>query len=316
MRRYRTAVIGAGYFGSLHAAKHAEIDEAELVAVCDVDRERAEAMATRHGAEPVLDYRALFGRVDAVSVAVPTAAHYQVARDCLEAGVHVLIEKPISSTLDEADRLTALAAERRLVLQVGHLERFNPVIQALAAIVDRPRFIECQRISAFKLRGTDVNVVLDMMIHDIDLVLKIVGSPLERIDAVGVPVLSDADDIANARLQFTNGCTATVTASRVSWKRHRSLRLFQADAYVVVDMTDSRLTVIRRTTDRNGQPDLQHDEQQFEAGDPLKAEIQSFLASVGQGTPPAVSGAEGRAALAAALEITRQLSAWRERFQA
>ncbi|WP_395678861.1 Gfo/Idh/MocA family protein [Inquilinus sp.] len=315
MKRTRTAVIGAGYFGSLHAAKHAELAEAELVAVCDTDPARAGALATKLGVRAVTDLSELIGQVDAVSVAVPTNAHFDTARTCLEAGIHVLIEKPISNTLEEADALSRLAADRKLVLQVGHLERFNPVVQGLAKILDRPRYIECQRISAFKPRGTDVNVVLDMMIHDIDLVLKIVGAPLDRIDAVGAPVLSEADDIVNARLQFANGCTATVTASRVSWKRHRTMRIFQQDGYIMVDLSEAKLTFIRKTRGRDGQPELYQEEQQFETGDPLKLEIQSFLDSVGNGRPPAVSGPEGRAALAAALDITHQLADWRRRFE-
>jgi predicted dehydrogenase len=312
--RLRTAVIGAGYFGALHAAKHAALPQADLVAVCDRDGSRAATVAEKLGAAAATDVAEIIGRVDAVSVATSTPAHFEVARRCLEAGIHCLIEKPITTTVAEADALVALAAERGLVLQVGHVERFNAVVQGIETMLDRPRYIECQRISAFRPRGTDVNVVLDMMIHDIDLVLKLVGSAIVRIDAVGVPVLTEADDIANVRLQFASGCTATITASRVSWKRHRTMRIFQQDGYIMADLNDAKLTIITKRPGRAGQPELFQEERQFEPGDPLKAEIGSFLDSIRAARPPAVDGADGRAALAAAIEIMAQLASWRDRF--
>lgn len=310
MTKLRTAVIGAGYFGSHHARKYAALDSADLIAVCDVSEANAIRLARELGCEAVTDHRSLIGRVDAVSVATPTASHFDVARDFMKAGIHVLVEKPLCSSLDQADRLIELASANRVVLQVGHLERFNPAVSALEGKVKRPGYIECQRISPFRGRGTDVNVILDMMIHDIDLVLSLVKSPIQWIDAVGVPVLSNEDDIASARIRFANGCVATFTASRVSWKTHRSLRVFQADAYLVADLNEAKVSIIYKKTNASGQPELSQEEKKFDGGDPLKLEVASFVDVIASGEAPKVSGHDGREALAAALQITRQVAEW------
>ncbi len=314
MRRFKVAVIGAGYFGGRHAENYAALDRADLVAVCDIDPARAQEMAQRFGARAVTDHRELIGAVEAVSVAVPTAAHHAVARDFLAAGIPVLLEKPITRTLEEADDLIRTAEEGNVVLQVGHLERFNSAVLELGELLHRPRFIDCRRIAQYRLRGTDINVVLDLMIHDIDLVLDIVKAPIEQIDAIGVPVLSDTEDIANARIRFADGCVATITASRVSWKTERSLRVFQQNAYILVDLNESKLVVTHKVTGdgKSLLSQLRQDEQRFEAGGNLRRQFEAFLDAVETGGPPLVTGADARRALAAALTIGEQLLAWRE----
>lgn len=318
MRKFKVAVIGAGFFGGRHAENYAAIDRADLVAVCDVDADRAAEVATKYGARSCIDYRPLLSEIDAVSVAVPTAAHFQVARDCLEAGVPVLLEKPMTATLEEADDLIALAEAKGLVLQIGHLERFNSAILKLNELLQRPRFIECRRIASYRPRGTDISVVLDLMIHDIDLVLDIVKAPVEWVDAIGVPVLSEAEDIANARIRFADGCVATITASRVSWKTERSVRVFQPSAYLVADLNDSKLVVTRKVkgNGRSLLSQLDQKEERFEPGGNLRRQLESFLHAVETGAPPLVSGADGRRALKTALEIGRQLQSWRETLEA
>jgi len=313
MDRVRTAVIGAGYFGSHHARKHAAIPTADLVAVCDVSEAAAARLAGEVGCEVVTDHRDLVGRVDAVSIATPTAFHFPVARDLIEAGIGVLIEKPLCATLAEADQLIGLSRERGVVLQVGHLERFNATVAALEPLIDRPGFIQCDRISPYRGRGTDVSVVMDMMIHDIDLVLTLVRSPIEWIDAVGVPVLSDADDISSARIRFESGCVATFTASRVSWKTQRTMRVFQHNAYLMADLNEGKLTVTRRTATEDGGTQLTSDTRTHEKRDALEAEVAAFIEAVRTGSQPKVSGEDGRAALEAALEINRLMRAWTDR---
>jgi predicted dehydrogenase len=247
----------------------------------------------------------LIGRVDAVSVATPTAAHHAVARDFLEAGAHVLVEKPITATAAEARDLIAVAARMERVLQVGHLERFNPVILAISGGLKSPRFIESNRLAPFKVRGTDVSVVLDLMIHDIDLVEHMVQSPIATIDAVGAPVFTDEIDIANARIRFENGCVADVTASRISLKAERKIRIFQADAYLSIDLQQKLLTTVRRPTvmPEGEMPAVTVEERSFEPGDALLAEIESFLEAIARGSRPVVTGEDGLRALETATRI-------------
>ena len=232
----RVAVVGAGYLGRFHAQKYAALDGVQLVAVADPDEAARERVAREAACAAVADYRQLLGEVDAVSVVTPTPLHHRVSREFLESGAHVLVEKPITATIEEARDLVATATRLGKVLQVGHLERFNPAIVAVEGILDRPRFVESNRLAPFKPRGTDVSVVLDLMIHDIDLILNIVGSPVASIDAVGAQVFTDEIDIANARLRFENGCVADATASRISMKSERKLRVFQSDAYLSIDL--------------------------------------------------------------------------------
>jgi predicted dehydrogenase len=307
--KIRAAVIGVGYLGHFHAEKYAELANAELVAVVDLDRERAETVAGKVRARPCTDYREILDQVDAVSIVVPTQAHYEVAKAFLEKGVHVLLEKPITTTLAEADELIRIAAAMKAVFQVGHLERFNPVVLALDGIVKQPGFIESIRIAPFKPRGTDVNVVLDLMIHDIDIIQNIVGSKVSQINSIGTPVFTEEEDIANARIQFANGCVANVTASRISLKSERKMRIFQPDAYITVDFQNKTFAVFRKGDGEMfpGIPNITKEEKCFEQGDALKSEIEAFLDAVINGKTPVVSGEDGRYALETALKIIKKL---------
>ena len=309
MSKLRAAVIGTGYLGRFHAQKYAALPDSELVAIVDTDAERAASVAAELGCEALTDHRQLAGRVDVVSVVVPTRLHHAVTMDMLDLDIHVLVEKPITATLEEARQLVDTATARNLRLQVGHLERFNPAVQALSDRIDVPLFIESHRLAPFNPRGADVSVVLDLMIHDIDIILTLVNQPLSRIDANGVPVISNDIDIANARLQFENGCVANVTASRVSQKSERKMRLFQQSGYIALDF-QARSLDIRRTGDGEqhpGIPDIESEQVSFDAGDALLAEIEAFLVSVRQGTRPIVSGEDGLQALQTAMEIGRLL---------
>ena len=307
----RTAVIGVGYLGRFHAQKYAQLPGSQLVAVVDTRESMRQAVATELGTRAVADYRELLGQVDAVSIVTPTPAHFPIAREFLEAGAHVLVEKPITETVEQARQLIDVAKHHDRLLQVGHLERFNAAVLAAEAHLSNPRFIECQRLAPFKERGTDVNVVLDLMIHDIDIVQTIVGAPIETIDAVGTPVFSGAVDIANARLRFANGCVANVTASRVSLKTERKLRVFRDDAYVSIDLQQKILTVIRKRAAAAGPGELPVtiEEQNFEQGDALRAEIASFLDCIRERRRPVVDGEDGLRALETATRITAQLGA-------
>jgi predicted dehydrogenase len=309
--RLRAAVIGAGYLGRFHAQKYAALPEVDLVAVVDTDVATRERVAREVGCEPVADCRELLGKVDAVSVVTPTPLHHRVSMEFLEAGAHVLVEKPITSTMEEARELVAAATRCGKVLQVGHLERFNPAILAVEGLLDRPRFVESNRLAPFKPRGTDVSVVLDLMIHDIDLILNIVGSPVASIDAVGASVFTDEIDIANARIRFENGCVADATASRISMKSERKLRVFQADAYLSVDLQQKVLTMVRKGggAAQAGVPPVEINEQSFDPGDALRDEIVSFLECIDTGRRPVVSGEDGLRALETATRIGELLGA-------
>ena len=299
-------MVGAGYLGRFHAQKYASEEGCRLAAVVDTRPEAREALAKELGTTAVADHRELLGKVDAVSVVTTTPAHFAIARDFLEAGAHVLVEKPITETVEQAQGLIDIAARCGRILQVGHLERFNPAIVAAERELAGARFIECQRLAPFKERGTDVNVVLDLMIHDIDIVQSIVGRRIESIDAVGTPVFSGAVDIANARLRFEGGCVANVTASRVSLKTERKLRLFRDDAYLSIDLQQRILTIIRKrpTAPAAGELPVLIEEQSFDQGDALRAEIRSFLDCIRHGRPPVVSGEDGLRALETAIRIT------------
>jgi len=309
MSKLQCAVIGTGYLGKFHADKYAALPECELAAIVDIDPEAATTIAAKHGCQGLTDYRALLGKVDAVSIAVPTSLHFEVARDFLAAGSHVLVEKPITTTVEQADELIRLARERNRVLMVGHLERFNPAILALEGMLDQPRFIESTRLAPFKPRATDVSVVLDLMIHDIDIILDIVDAPITRIEASGACVLTGDIDIANARLTFGNGCVANVTASRISLKSERKMRLFQKDAYLSVDFQNRVLATHRRGAGEMfpGVPEILSEESRFENGDALLAEIRHFVDCAIHGLTPRVPGEAGRRALAAAEQISALL---------
>ena len=306
----RTAVIGAGYLGRFHAQKYARLPNSTLIGVADPNEAARNAVAAESGVAAYADYRELLGRVDAVSVVTPTPTHQEIAAAFLDAGSHVLVEKPMTVTVAEGEILIAAAKRAGRILQVGHLERFNAAMRALAPILAVPRFIESARLAPFKNRGTDVDVVLDLMIHDIDLILSIVRSPVVSVDAIGTSVFSGEVDIANARLRFANGCVANATASRVSLKTERKLRLFQDDSYVSVDLQQKVLTVIRKGAGQgaDGMPQVAIDETTYEQGDALRDEIEAFLAAAAAGTPPAVSGEDGLLALRTAIAITDQVA--------
>jgi predicted dehydrogenase len=306
----RTAVIGVGYLGRFHAQKYAILPNSELVGIADPSAAACAAVGAELGVPAHADYRELLGRVDAVSIVTPTPSHFAVAKEFLEAGAHVLVEKPMTVTIEEGALLIEAARRAKRVLQVGHLERFNAAVQAVQPILTVPRFIESARLAPFKHRGTDVDVVLDLMIHDIDLILSIVRSPVVAVDAIGSSVFSKAIDIANARLRFANGCVANATASRVSLKTERRLRLFQDDAYVSVDLQQKVLTVIRKGVGvgADGMPQVAIEENTYEQGDALKAEIEAFLEAAATGSPPAVSGEDGLLALRTAVSIAEQVA--------
>ena len=302
----RTAVIGVGYLGRFHAQKYAQIAGSQLVAVVDANVEACGKVAAELGTRAVHDYRELFGKVDAVSLAVPTPLHHAIGCELLKNGIDVLIEKPIATTVSEARELVALAKANGRILQVGHLERFNPAVLAAVEKLHTPRFVESHRLAPFKQRGTDVSVVLDLMIHDIDLIQELVGTPIESIDAVGAAVFSGEIDIVNARLRFQGGCVANTTASRISLKQERKIRIFQDDAYLSVDMQQKILTVIRKkdAAPVESPAQVSIEEESFDQGDALLAEIEAFLKAVRERSTPVVTGEDGLRALETAMKIT------------
>jgi len=302
----RTAVIGVGYLGRFHAQKYAQIAGSKLVAVADASNEAAQRVAAELSVEAVTDYRELLDRVDAISIAVPTPLHHAIACEALRRGVHVLVEKPIATSVAEAREMIETAVKHHCVLQVGHLERFNPAIVAAVDRLGTPRFVESHRLAPFKQRGTDVSVVLDLMIHDIDLIQELVGQPIESIDAVGATIFSGETDIVNARIRFRGGCVANTTASRISLKQERKIRIFQDDAYLSIDMQQKILTVIRKkdAAPVESPAQVSIEEQNFEQGDALLAEIEAFLRAARNGTTPVVTGEDGLRALETAMQIT------------
>jgi predicted dehydrogenase len=305
--RFRAAVVGAGNLGQHHARIYASHPQVDLVAVVDTAPERAAEIAERHSTRPLTDFRDLAGTVDAVSVAVPTISHHDVARTLLESGVHVLVEKPITRSLAEADALIEAARRAERVLHVGHTERFNPAVRAARPLVRRPGFIECERLNPFAPRSLDVDVVLDLMIHDLDVISSLVGEPVEAVDAVGVNALTEQIDIANVRLKFRGGAVANVTASRISLARSRKLRIFQTDSYLSVDYPSSRVQhyVLRHRP--GAMPEVSHVEVEVTPGEPLALEIEAFLQAAAGGDDQGVSGQEGRRALETALQILKSI---------
>lgn len=300
-------VVGVGYLGKFHAEKYAASEKARLIGVVDLEPSRAREIGERFNAPYLTDYRDLLGKVQCVSIAVPSGLHYPVARAFLNAGVDVLVEKPLAVELAEAAELVALANSRSCILQVGHLERFNPAIRRLEGIIREPKFVECHRLAPFVERGTDVDVVLDLMIHDIDVIASLVRSPVKRVEAVGVPVLTDKPDIANARISFANGCIANVTASRVSIKRERKVRFFQPDAYISIDYDQRRAQIFHKPPAGAGWLDIRGENVEFKEGDALADEIESFLECVRTRALPLVSGVDGLRALEIASLVRAQL---------
>jgi predicted dehydrogenase len=309
MAELRAAVVGVGHLGRFHAEKYAALGGVRLVGVVDRDPARAREVAAALGVAVFADHRALAGAVDCASVAVPTGAHAEVGGDLLGAGIDVLIEKPLASTVAEGAALVRVAAAGGRILQVGHLERFNPALRAAQAVITEPRFLECHRLAPFVERGTDVDVIRDLMIHDLDVIQSFIAAEVETVEAVGVPVLTPRVDIANARLRFANGCIANVTASRVSMKRERMLRIFQPDAYVAIDYDQRRVRIVRRvpSSTPGSLPNITAEEHDAGQGDPLRDEIAAFLAAVRERTMPIVSGREGLRALELAERIAASI---------
>ena len=309
MIKLRAAVIGVGYLGNFHAQKYAGLDSVELVAVSDSDPARCKEIAAALATTAVADYRDLVGRVDLVSIVVPTVMHHEVASFFLHNNVHVLLEKPITTTVAEARDLISLAAKNKLVFQVGHLERFNPALDAVRGVINRPGFIDATRVAPYKPRGTDVSIVLDLMVHDLDIISTIIGSAVKSISASGACVYSSTPDIANARIEFENGAVANVTASRISLQGDRSIRFFQSDAYISVDFQNRKASVYRKgeLDPASGTPVPLVEEIAVPQRDQILAEIEAFIDSVLTGKPAVVSGEDGMKALETALLIEKKI---------
>ncbi|MBI5327081.1 MAG: Gfo/Idh/MocA family oxidoreductase [Deltaproteobacteria bacterium] len=310
MKKIKAAVIGVGHLGKFHAEKYASLANVELIAVVDTDKKRAQEAASNFKTNAFYSHQDILSRekVDAVSIVVPTYLHYQIAKDFIAQGVDILLEKPITNTIEEADELIREAGNRKIILQVGHLERFNAAVIAAEDVVSSPLFIECHRLSPFPNRGADVDVILDVMIHDIDIIMNFVKSEVESVDVVSMPVITDKADIANARIRFANGCIASVTASRVSNERARKITLFQRDAYIIIDYANQNMAVFRKASPKNGEPAyIMEEDVKIKKNDILLEEIKAFVSSVITRTPPLVSGEGGRRALKVAQMIQKEV---------
>jgi predicted dehydrogenase len=321
--KIKIGVVGVGHLGSLHAKMLSEIQEVEFKGVFDINGEKARSIATEFGVKPYQTYSDLLGDVDAVSIATPTSTHCEVASTALVRKVHAFIEKPLTETVEEADRLVQLAIENGLKVQVGHIERFNPALLALEKYNLDPMFVESHRLAQFNPRGSDVAVVLDLMIHDIDIILTLVRSPVESIDANGVAVVSESVDIANARIKFKNGCVANVTASRISQRKMRKMRLFQRNAYISIDFSEGTAEVFRlvdaadsfgNATMLLGQIDagmqkrnIVYEQPEIKPVNALKYELEHFVRAVRTGEQPIITAEDGRRALQVAQQIMARI---------
>lgn len=297
-KKLKVAVIGLGHLGPIHARIYSELKNVELVGVCDIDKDKAKKVATAYNTTGFVNYKDLFGKVDAASIAVPTTLHFEIAKDFFNNNINLLIEKPITEKVQEAEELVRLANKNNLILSVGHVERFNSAVRALESISNNPRFIECQRLGPYKERATVVGVVLDLMIHDIDIALALVKSNIKNIEAIGVSVLSNFEDIANARITFENGAVAELTASRISTKSVRKIRIFQQDAYISLDYMKQAAFVYQKIKDK-----IRRQRLKIIKEEPLKAELSSFIECIINKQQPRVSGSEALTALKAALDI-------------
>ena len=306
-KNIKIGVVGIGHLGNYHLQKYQKLDNCELIGVSDAIYERAKRAAETYGCQAFTDYRNLLDKVDAVSIAVPTGEHFQVAGDFLAAGIDVLIEKPICATVKEADELIELAGKNKLILQVGFVERFNPAVMALDKVITRPLFIEVHRLHPFFERGTDVDVVLDLMIHDLDIILKFVNSKIKSLEAVGIPVLSDKVDISNVRLSFVCGCIANITASRISAKTMQKIRFFSPEGYHAVDYQKREIISLNKQANAEGKQQMVQNNIEVGSHDPLEEEIRSFVEAVVNRTAPLVSGEDARKSLALAVEIIRKM---------
>jgi predicted dehydrogenase len=307
--KIKVGVIGVGYFGQFHAEKYATIEETELVGVVDVDTSRAREIAKRYRTQPFERHADLFNKVQAVSIAVPTPFHHSITKDFFLQGIDVLLEKPISSTLEEADELIELAESKGLIFQVGHLERFNGALSGIEGRVENPLFIESHRLGPFSGRGADVDVVLDLMVHDIDIILSLVNSKVKQFQAVGIPILTNSPDIANTRIEFENGCIASLTASRVSKEKVRKTRIFQPGGILSIDYLSQKLFLSKKggLLRKEATPEMVTEEISVQKIDLLEAEIRSFLQSMRNRGNARVSGLDGKRALELALQIIQKI---------
>ncbi len=303
--KLKIGVVGAGYLGTFHCDKYTQLDEVDLVAVADTDEDKRKAASGRFKVTTYADYRKLSGLVDAVSIVVPTISHYEVAGYFLKRGIPVLLEKPITDTVSHAKKLVKLAGQNNTAFQIGHLERFNSAIRTVKDMINKPVFIEVHRLSPFTVRGTDVDVIRDLMIHDLDIIFSLIQSDIVSIDAVGVPVLTDKIDIANARLKFKNGCVANVTASRVSTEKMRKIRLFQGDSYFSIDYGTSKVNIVK--INQGTHPELEAKQLEISKEDSLLEEIKSFIYAVKTKTEPVVKGVDGLLALESAFKILSKI---------
>ncbi len=316
--KLRVAVIGVGHLGEYHVQKYKAIPNVELVGVVDANADRADEIAGRYEIAAYSNHEKILGMVDAVSLAVPTEMHFEVAKDVLSKGVHLLIEKPITYEIEPADIMVAMAREKGLVFQVGLVERFNPAVVKMESLLNKPVFLESHRMNEFTTRGIDVDVVLDLMIHDLDIILHNVQSEIREVHAVGMSVITGKTDVANARIVFEDGTVANLTASRVSSQTLRKIRVFQPDAYLSVNCLKREISVIRldsEVKDLNDFPRLTPDKTKFPGEDPLADEISSFIKAVISRSAPVVSGEDGRRALEVALGIIGQIESGSKNFQ-
>ncbi len=307
MKRIKVGVVGIGHLGNYHLQKYKLLPDVEIAGVADTLQDRSRKAAALYGCTAFSDHREMIGSVDAVSVTVPTRAHHAVAKDFLSAGKDVLLEKPIAVTLEEADALIGLSEEKGALLQIGFVDRFNPAVTALGKVIEKPMFVESHRLHPFIERGTDVDVVLDLMIHDLDIILHFVRSPVKNVEAVGVSVLSDEVDIANVRIVFENGCVANITASRITLKNLQKIRFFGLEGYHSVDFEKRELVSLSKTQGIDGKVRIAYNDVEVIPCDPLEEEIRAFVHSVKTRKPPPVSGREGRKALELAVDIVRKM---------
>jgi len=304
MANVNVGVVGVGYLGSLHARVYSQLRTANLVCVCDINKKPAKKVAKKHRVWYFPDYRTLFDKVEAVSIAVPTNQHYAIAKDFLLNGIHVLIEKPITNTVEEAEELIEIAESKGLIIQVGHIERFNPVVRAVDPLIKEPRFIECHRAGPYKKkkRVKDVGVVLDLMIHDIDIIIALVKSEVKAIEAVGISTISPYEDIANVRLSFKNGTIADITASRITKEEVRKIKISQEDSHIMMDYLHMAAQVVRKVDGK-----IVKEKIRIRKKEPLKQELKSFISCIQNNTRPLVSGKEGKLALTVAMDILKKI---------
>ncbi|MFH1062573.1 MAG: Gfo/Idh/MocA family oxidoreductase [Candidatus Omnitrophota bacterium] len=300
MKKIKVAVIGAGHLGKIHARIYAQCKDAELIGICDTDLDKAKTHAQSFSTTAYTDYTQLFDQADAVSIATPTSSHFKIAADFLQHKIHVMVEKPITKKIQEAEKLIKLAKKNKVLLQVGHVERFNPAIKMLSRFCKNPQFIECHRLSPYPLRGTDVSVILDLMIHDIDIVLSLVKSPLKSIHAIGVKAISSFEDIANVRLTFANGTVCNLTSSRISEDVLRKIRIFQKNSYISLDYALQKIVMYKKAGKKITKKEIF-----VEKKEPLVEELHSFIQCIKTGKSPIVQGQDAKKALKIALRITK-----------